>query len=95
MPTIDDLTVQSDNLRARYEEILRLRAELERLQARLDTTSPARRNFHRESGMILDILTILIFAFWPPFSLLDVFGETPRRALSAPQDKKNKARECS
>ena len=34
MPTLYDLRVQSDDLRVQYEEILRLRAELDRLQAR-------------------------------------------------------------
>ena len=34
MPTLNDLQVQSDDLRVQYKEILRLRAELDRLQAR-------------------------------------------------------------
>ena len=32
MPTLDDLRVQSDDLRVQYEEIFRLRAALDRLQ---------------------------------------------------------------
>ena len=34
LPTMDDLRVLGDDLRAQYEEILCLRAELDRLQAR-------------------------------------------------------------
>ena len=33
LPTMDDLRVLGDDLRAQYEEILRLRAELDRLQS--------------------------------------------------------------
>ena len=33
LPTLDDLRVLGDDLRAQYEEILRLRAELDRLQS--------------------------------------------------------------
>jgi hypothetical protein len=40
MPEFDDLRLQSDDLRVRYEELLRLRAELERWQPRNKQVPP-------------------------------------------------------
>ena len=43
MPTLDDLRIQSDDLRVKYEEVLRLRAELDRLQDRSKLSPPRKK----------------------------------------------------
>jgi hypothetical protein len=43
MPTLDDLRVHCDELRAQYEELLRLLAEIDRLEARLKPSRPGKK----------------------------------------------------